>query len=54
MLLLIDAGNTRVKWALAHEDAELGTWQASGALFHAELDALGDDQWLPRSEPAGL
>ena len=42
MLLLIDAGNTRVKWALAHEDAELGTWQASGALFHAELDALGD------------
>ena len=28
MLLLIDAGNTRVKWALAHEDAELGAWQA--------------------------
>ena len=42
MLLLIDAGNTRVKWALADEDAELGTWQASGALFHAELDALAD------------
>jgi type III pantothenate kinase len=40
MLLLIDAGNTRVKWALAHEDAESGAWQASGALFHAELDAL--------------
>jgi type III pantothenate kinase len=40
MLLLIDAGNTRVKWALAHDDADLGAWQASGALFHAELDAL--------------
>lgn len=40
MLLLIDAGNTRVKWALAHEDAEVAAWQASGALFHAELDAL--------------
>jgi type III pantothenate kinase len=42
MLLLIDAGNTRVKWALAHEDAELGAWQASGALFHSELGALAD------------
>lgn len=42
MLLLIDAGNTRVKWALAHEDADSGAWQESGALFHAELDALAD------------
>jgi type III pantothenate kinase len=40
MLLLIDAGNTRIKWALVLEDAGLGVWQASGALFHAELDAL--------------
>jgi len=42
MLLLIDAGNTRVKWALAHPDAEAGHWEAAGALFHAELDDLGN------------
>ena len=41
MLLLIDAGNTRVKWALAHPDAQAGTWVASGAALHAALDALG-------------
>lgn len=40
MLLLIDAGNTRVKWAIADEAAAIGSWQASGALFHAELDSL--------------
>lgn len=42
MLLLIDAGNTRVKWALANKGVEPGAWQASGALFHSELDALGN------------
>jgi len=40
MLLLIDAGNTRIKWALAAEDAALGDWQASGAVTHAELNHL--------------
>jgi len=40
MLLLIDAGNTRVKWALAHDDSEAGEWIASGALSHAELPQL--------------
>jgi type III pantothenate kinase len=40
MLLLIDAGNTRVKWALAAPDAPPGQWLREGALTHAELDLL--------------
>lgn len=42
MLLLIDAGNTRVKWAIADEAAPIGSWLASGALFHTELDLLAE------------
>jgi type III pantothenate kinase len=40
MLLLIDAGNTRIKWALVEEGAALGQWAASGAVGHAELNHL--------------
>lgn len=40
MLLLVDAGNTRVKWALARADAAAGQWLAHGALAHAALDQL--------------
>jgi type III pantothenate kinase len=40
MLLLIDAGNTRIKWALADTKAAPGTWVASGAVAHAELNHL--------------
>ncbi len=40
MLLLIDAGNTRIKWALAEPRAALGAWVASGAVSHAELNHL--------------
>jgi pantothenate kinase type III len=29
MLLLVDAGNTQIKWALA-DSASLGKWVASG------------------------
>ena len=39
MLLLIDAGNTRVKWALAAPGAPAGEWLSAGAALHAELDA---------------
>ena len=39
MLLLIDAGNTRVKWALAAPGAGVGQWSSSGAALHADLDA---------------
>jgi type III pantothenate kinase len=34
--LLIDAGNTRVKWALAAPGAALGDWHAHAAHMHAE------------------
>jgi type III pantothenate kinase len=40
MLLLIDAGNTRIKWALAADDAAPGDWTAAGAVTHAELNHL--------------
>jgi type III pantothenate kinase len=41
MLLLIDAGNTRVKWALAETGAPAGQWHSHGAVVHAQLDDLG-------------
>lgn len=40
MLLLIDAGNTRIKWALAEADAPAGHWIAAGAVAHADLNHL--------------
>ena len=40
MLLLIDAGNTRIKWALVDDGAALGVWAACGELVHAELAQL--------------
>jgi len=40
MILLIDAGNTRVKWALVASDATLGDWAAHGAVSHADLPQL--------------
>ena len=39
-MLLVDAGNTRVKWAVAREGAAPGEWLAHGAVLHAELDGL--------------
>ncbi|MGZ8291080.1 MAG: type III pantothenate kinase [Telluria sp.] len=44
MLLLIDAGNTRIKWAVAVEGAAAGQWLASGAVSHAEMNHL-PAQW---------
>ncbi|GJI95135.1 type III pantothenate kinase [Duganella sp. BJB488] len=40
MILLIDAGNTRVKWALAELGTAPGTWIAHGAVMHADLQQL--------------
>lgn len=44
MLLLIDAGNTRVKWALVasskSDSAALGQWVASGMVEHAQVREL--------------
>lgn len=36
MILLVDAGNTRIKWGIVHG----GEWRAEGALAHAETAAL--------------
>lgn len=48
MRLLIDAGNTRVKWALTASDdappASPVVWQAEGNVTHEALSALGS-QW---------
>lgn len=40
MLLLVDAGNTRIKWAIADAGAAPGDWTAHGAVPHAELERL--------------
>jgi len=40
MILLIDAGNTRIKWALMEQGAALDAWNASGAVPHADLAQL--------------
>ena len=37
-LLLIDAGNTRIKWAIAAPGAALGAWTLADAVSHAGLD----------------
>ena len=42
MLLLIDAGNTRIKWAIAGDDAAAGDWSAHGAVAHAGIGGLAD------------
>jgi type III pantothenate kinase len=39
-ILLVDAGNTRVKWALADTTAAPGAWLAHGAVLHAELPTV--------------
>ncbi|WP_234484258.1 type III pantothenate kinase [Noviherbaspirillum pedocola] len=41
-MLLLDAGNTRVKWALAERGAAPGDWLATGAAARDGIDALGD------------
>lgn len=46
MLLLIDAGNTRIKWALvgsAQVAADHSDWIAAGAVLHDAVDSLAHD-----------
>jgi type III pantothenate kinase len=45
MLLLVDAGNTRVKWAIAQPGAAPGQWVEHGAVAHAHMDRLAP-AWL--------
>lgn len=53
MLLLVDAGNTRIKWALADLGAAPGDWRAHGAVTHAELDRLAA-AWLGHGVSAAV
>jgi type III pantothenate kinase len=46
--LLIDAGNTRIKWALT---TPAGSWLAQGAVAHADAAGL-EAQWLAAFAPA--
>lgn len=39
-MLFVDAGNTRLKWAVADDAAAPGDWRASGALGYDELGQL--------------
>ena len=41
MLLLVDAGNTRIKWALT-DSAALGKWVASGSVARSDVLQLTD------------
>ena len=47
-MLLIDAGNTRIKWALTSAGEAPGTWQACGSVTHSEHEAL-DAAWASLS-----
>lgn len=39
MMLLLDAGNTRIKWSVTDSGAEPGAWLAEGGFDHAEAAA---------------
>ncbi|MFA9217386.1 MAG: type III pantothenate kinase [Sphingomonadaceae bacterium] len=52
MKLLIDAGNTRIKWALVAPDAALGEWLAHGAVLHADSAQLAQ-HWQQAAQDAG-
>lgn len=45
MLLLIDAGNTQIKWAVLNpaQQTPLGEWMQTGSLSHQELIDLDND-----------
>lgn len=44
MLLLVDAGNTRIKWAAVDTNpgAPLAQWHSAGSVVHAQIDSLAE------------
>ena len=40
MMLFIDAGNTRIKWAAAEAGAQLGAWSTFGSVAHEQMAQL--------------
>lgn len=53
MLLLIDAGNTRIKWAAAADGAAAGSWLADGAVAHSDIATLGASWHAAGVAPGG-
>jgi type III pantothenate kinase len=53
MLLLVDAGNTRVKYAIAREGAAPGEWVEHGAAAHSGMDRL-PAAWLGHGVSAAI
>lgn len=53
MLLLVDAGNTRIKWALAAPGSAPGDWREHGAVSHADMERLRA-AWLGRGVSAAI
>ena len=43
MRLLIDAGNTRVKWALTASDHSVPEWEAEGSVTHDALTGFASE-----------
>jgi type III pantothenate kinase len=49
MILVVDAGNSRIKWAFY----EYGEWLAQGAVSHQDLVRLGE-AWKPYGAPTAI
>lgn len=49
MILVVDAGNSRVKWGV-HDG---GGWRATGSVVHADIVRLGE-AWKPYAPPARI
>jgi type III pantothenate kinase len=52
--LAIDAGNTRLKWALYDEPRPGATLLQQGAVFLETIDELADSEWKNLPEPATM
>lgn len=52
--LVIDIGNTRLKWALYEAPDPAARLLAHGAVFHEAIDRLAETQWQGLSAPAGM
>jgi len=52
--LAIDAGNTRLKWALYDAPRPGATVLQQGAVFLETIDELGDGDWKSLPEPASM
>lgn len=52
--LVIDIGNTRLKWALYGAPHPAAALQAHGAVFHEAIDRVADTQWQALPAPTAM